>query len=46
MTSSKLRACILKQSLKTQEKLKELKIIYQNAIFICILDVAKFADFQ
>ena len=36
---------MLKQSLKTQEKLKELKILYQNAIYTCILDIAKFADF-
>ena len=27
---------LLERSLKTQEKLKELKIMYQNAIFICI----------
>ena len=27
---------ILKKCLKTQEKLKELEIIYQNAIYICI----------
>ena len=27
---------LLKQSLKTQEKLKELESMYQNAIYICI----------
>ena len=26
--------------------LKELEIMYRNAIYICILDIAKFADFQ
>ena len=26
----------IKKSLKTHEKLKELEIMYQNAIFICI----------
>ena len=28
--------CLLKKSLKNQEKLKELEIMYQNAIYICI----------
>ena len=37
----------MKHSLKTQEKLKELEIMYQNAIYICIfLDITKFADFR
>ena len=32
MTSSKLETCLLKQSLKTQEKLKGLEIIHQNVM--------------
>ena len=36
MTSSKLQPCLLKQPLKTQENLKELEIMYQNAIYLCI----------
>ena len=32
----KLLLFLLKQSLKTQEKLKELKILYQNAVYTCI----------
>ena len=36
---------MLIKSFKTQEKLKELEIMYQNAIFICISNVTKFADF-
>ena len=37
---------LLKKYLKTQEKLKGLEIMYQNAIYICILDITKFADFR
>ena len=36
LISSKLQPYLLKQSLKTQKKLKESEIIYQNAIYICI----------
>ena len=36
LTSSKLQPCLLRQSLKTQEKLKELETVYENAIYICI----------
>ena len=36
----------IKKFLKTQKNLKESEIIYQNAIYICILWYrAKFADF-
>ena len=28
------------------KKLKELEITYQNAVCICILDIAKFVDFR
>ena len=34
--SIKIIATFIKTTLKTQEKLKELEIIYQNAIYICI----------
>ena len=36
LTSWKLELFLLRQSLKTQEKLKELDILYQNAIYACI----------
>ena len=36
LTSSKLQPYLLKLFLKTQKKLKELDIMYQNAIYICI----------
>ena len=36
VTLSKFWACLLKKSLKTQEKLEELEIIYLNGIYICI----------
>ena len=32
----KITIRFLKESLKTQENLKELEIMYQNAIYICI----------
>ena len=32
----KIVTMFIKKSLKTQKKLKELEIIYQNTIFICI----------
>ena len=32
----KIVTMFIKQSLKTQEKLKELEIMYQNGIYICI----------
>ena len=32
----KIESHLLKQSLKTQEKLRELEIIYLNEIYICI----------
>ena len=32
--------------MKTQKKLKELEIMYQNAIYIYFLDTVKFADFR
>ena len=35
----------MREFLKTQEKLKELKIMYQNAFISVFLDIAKFADF-
>ena len=41
VTSSKLLPCLLKKSLKTQKKLKELEIMYQNPIYICILWYSK-----
>ena len=36
LTSSKLWPCLVKQSLKTQEKLEELEIMFLNVIYICI----------
>ena len=33
----KIVTMFIKKSLKTQKNLKELEIMYQNAIFICIL---------
>ena len=39
---TKLQPCLLKQSLKTQKKLKELEIMYQNAIYISISWCSKF----
>ena len=33
---SKLQPCLLKQPLQTQKKLKEVEIMQQNAIYICI----------
>ena len=36
LKSSKLQPCLLTKFLKTQKKVKELEIMYQNAIFICI----------
>ena len=46
MTSSKLQPYLLKQPLKTQKKLNELVIAYQNvqSIFL-FLDITKVADF-
>ena len=35
----------LKRSLKPQKKLKEVEIMYQNAIYISIPDITKFANF-
>ena len=46
MTSSKLQPDLLKKSSKTQEKLKKLEIMYQNAIYIYISWYKKFADFR
>ena len=43
LASSKFWPRLLKQSLKTQEKLVELEVMYLNGIF---LDIAKFAEFQ
>ena len=45
-TSSKLEPYLLKQSLKTKEKLKELQIKYQNAIYICISLYSKICWFS
>ena len=39
---TKLQPCLLKQSLKAQKKLKELEIMYQNAIYISISWSRKF----
>ena len=36
LTSSKLWSFLLEKSLKTQEKLEELEIVYLNGIYICI----------
>ena len=36
LTLSKLRPCLLKQSLKTQKKLEELEIVHLSGISICI----------
>ena len=33
--SSKLLPYLLKQSFKTREKLNELEVMYENAIYIC-----------
>ena len=38
--------CLLKKSLNTQEKIKELEIIYQNESISVFLDIAKFANFE
>ena len=38
----KLQPCLLQQPLKTQKKLKELEIMYQNAIYINISWCSKF----
>ena len=46
MTSSKLQPDLLKKSSKTQEKLKKLEIMHQNAIYIYISWYKKFADFR
>ena len=35
LTSSKLQLCLLKKSLKTQNKLKSMETMYQYAINIC-----------
>ena len=35
---------LLKQSLKTQENLEKIEIMYLNGIYV-FLDIAKFADF-
>ena len=32
--------------LKNWKKLKGSEIMYQNTIYICLLDIEKFADFQ
>ena len=42
----KIVTMFFKQSLKTQEKLKELEVMYQNAIYVCISWYSKFADFS
>ena len=36
----------IKWPLESQEKFKELESMYENAIYICIFDIAKFDDFQ
>ena len=36
----------IKTIFKDTKKLKGLEIMYQNAAYICILDLAKFADFR
>ena len=36
----------IKTIFKDTKKLKGLEIMYQNAVYICILDLAKFADFR
>ena len=41
LASSKLWPYLLKQSLKTQEKLEELEISYLNGIYICIAGYSK-----
>ena len=46
MTSSKLKPCLLKQSLKTQGKLKELELCIKMQSISVFLYIAKFADFQ
>ena len=33
--AKRLPLCLLKESLKTRKKLKELGIMYQNAVYIC-----------
>ena len=33
---TKIATFLLKQSLYTQEKLKELEVLYQNALYTCI----------
>ena len=45
LVSSKLELFSLKQSLKTQKKLKELKIMYQNAIYIFVSWYSKICRF-
>ena len=45
MASSKLIPYLLKQSLKTQKKLRELEILYQNPIYICISWYSKVSSF-
>ena len=44
LTSSKLQPCLLKQPLNTQTKLKELQIMYRNAMYIGISWYNKIAD--
>ena len=44
LTTSKLLAGLLKEHLKTQEKLKELELMHQNPIISVFLDIAKNAD--
>ena len=36
----------IKTIFKDTKKLKGLEIMYQNAAYICIFDLAKFADFR
>ena len=36
LKSSKLQPCLLKKSWNTQNKLKELEIMYQYVIYVCI----------
>ena len=42
---TKIVTFLLIQSLKTQEKLKELETVCQNAIYICISSYSKICNF-
>ena len=45
LASSKLYSCLTKKYLKTQRKPKELEIMYQNTIYICIFWYSKICWF-